>query len=396
MAKVKTTSRRNPGSKRPAGPDVKPESVRHIEAAAAASGLWGEIITWSAGGEQAFANVTKALHTAGLSDEVAKEMLPKHAWTRASQKLAKERVILLVDDSQDGKLTFQINRVLVKDKAATFPAEARLTLDLKSGKVECDESAGLAAAAQEALDRAIAVRTAGDITQIVQRLFDREGGAFPDLYPIRQQGGAYFVPARYDHFTNKIEQFLDAMGGGINRFPVPKGATASGDRSVAGIVLDGVKAVVAGYKLEASGFDMEKTRESTFDRKIETVRQAREKLLELRAFLGANVETLDAELEEIDGTIKKAAGEAKRFREADFTVACPGCATECAMDKGETACTCRSCGLAFEVEWDEAEEAPPAKPEKAPKKAAKAGKDDGADDAGGDGADDALLARAAS
>ena len=62
--------------------------------------------------------------------------------------------------------------------------------DKADGAVDCDLP-GLATLAQEELDEAMGVRTAGDVTAVIQRLFDRQA----DLFPIREQGGCYFVPA---------------------------------------------------------------------------------------------------------------------------------------------------------------------------------------------------------
>ena len=47
-----------------------------------------------------------------------------------------------------------------------------LTLDKATGKVTC-ELPGLATLAQEELDRCIDARTGGDVTRVVQRLFER-------------------------------------------------------------------------------------------------------------------------------------------------------------------------------------------------------------------------------
>src|SRR5262249_32983044 len=63
---------------------------------------------------------------------------------------------------------------------------------------------GLATLAQEELDRCIEARTGGDVTRIVQRLFERQA----DLFPIRPAGGAYFTPQEHAAFVDKVQCFL--------------------------------------------------------------------------------------------------------------------------------------------------------------------------------------------
>ena len=93
-----------------------------------------------------------------------------------------------------------------------------LTLDKATGKVTCDLP-GLATLAQEQLDRCIDARTGGDVTRVVQRLFERQA----DLFPIREQGGCYFVPQEHVGFVDRVQAFLGKLNGRLVRFPVPAG-----------------------------------------------------------------------------------------------------------------------------------------------------------------------------
>jgi len=357
--KRKTVGLSNPGSKSKGAADVKGETVSQMEAAAAVSS-WGEIITWNAGGAKAHADVVKALEAAGLDAAVAKAMLPRHAWTRACGRLAKDRVINLVDDSDKKRLGFQFNRIDIQAGEANFPLEATVWVDTQTGDVSSSHP-GLQAAGQEALNRAMAERTAGDITNIVQRIFDAAGGAFPDLYAIRQQGGCYFVPSKHGVLTDKIEQFLREMGGNIRRFAVPKGH-ASSERSMGEAVLDGVRHVIAGYKAEAETLDVETTRATTWENKIAAVRAAREKVLELDAFLGAKRDQLAADLDAIDDALRDKAGVSKAVRDAETVAACPDCGRPQPVEEGAASHVCSNpaCGVEFELEWETEPAAAPA------------------------------------
>ena len=91
--------------------------------------------------------------------------------------------------------------------------------------------------AQRELDERITARTAGDVTTVIQRLFDRHA----DLFRIRDQGGCYFVPAAHMEFVEKVEKFVSVLNGNLRRFPIPAG-TPQGDRSVKESVADGLDA----------------------------------------------------------------------------------------------------------------------------------------------------------
>src|SRR5262249_28344166 len=146
-----------------------------------------------------------------------------------------------------------------------------LVLDKESGKVSC-ELEGLATLAQERLDEAIVARTGGDVTRVVQRLFDRQA----DLFPIRPQGGCYFVPAAHCSFVDKVQTFLGKLNGQLLRFPVPAG-TAEGDRSVKEAVACGLAAMIQDHRAAIALFG-EDTRESTLERAAERIRITRHKL----------------------------------------------------------------------------------------------------------------------
>src|SRR6185369_4223802 len=78
-----------------------------------------------------------------------------------------------------------------------YALETMLTLDKTTGTVTCDLP-GLATLAQEELDRATDARTVSDVTRVIQKLFDRHA----DLFPIRPQGGCYFVSDRHTAFVD--------------------------------------------------------------------------------------------------------------------------------------------------------------------------------------------------
>jgi hypothetical protein len=233
--------------------------------------MLGEVVTWNTGGTaHIHADIVQALKDASLDDKVARELLPRHAFSRAAKKLTEERVIDVLRDEKD-TITFQFTKRVIESDEWSYKKETLLKLDKTSGKITCDIPA-LEAKAQQELDRAMEVRTSADITKMIQKLFDAEA----DLFPIRDQGGVYFVPDQYVGFTAKVETFVQKIGGRINRFPVPAN-TAQGDRSVSDAIVNGLSLVIADHEEAVEGFGLD-TRHDTIARQAEKIKQTRVKV----------------------------------------------------------------------------------------------------------------------
>ena len=206
---------------------------------AAGTRLLGEVISWTCSGVSVtHPTLLTALRDAGLDEHVARELAAKHAFTRACKKLCDRRIIRQVAEDETC-VKFQFTQESRDGDRYEYALETMLTLDKKTGTVTCDLP-GLATLAQEELDRATDARTGSDVTKVIQKLFDRHA----DLFPIRPQGGCYFVPEKYVAFVNKVQAMLGRLNGQILRFPVPAG-TAEGDRSVKDAVAAGEPAATA-------------------------------------------------------------------------------------------------------------------------------------------------------
>lgn len=343
VAKQKTTMRKNPGSKAPKNGMAAGAPAELAEAKSLP--LLGEIITWSAGGPQPYAGVLAALKGAGLNDTVARAMLPRHAFARACRKLGQDRVINLVDETAN-ELVFQFTRVAFDNAAKEyrFNTEAKVTLTKSTGDLDCPAAPELATAAAQLLAREIATRTPGDIGNVVQRLFEQEA----DLFPIREQGGAYFVPDRHQAFTLKIVSFLEAMGGTVHRWPVPRG-TPHGDRAAREAVADGFRKAVKGH-LDAVGRFDATTRDSTWETRLEEVRETRFKAEAYRDLLQDQVSEIDEALAKAAESIREQHRKWAAVKDVPH-VRCDHCGVPNAVDEGAASCVCKGCGKAFEIEW---------------------------------------------
>jgi hypothetical protein len=131
-----------------------------------------------------------ALRGAGLDEGVARELAPKHAFTRACRKLSDRRIIRQVAEDE-AAVRFQFTSESRGSDRIEYALETMLTLDKRSGTATCDLP-GLATLAQEELDRCLDARSGADVTRVIQKLFDRHA----DLFPVRPQGGCYFGAIR--------------------------------------------------------------------------------------------------------------------------------------------------------------------------------------------------------
>lgn len=278
-----------------------PVAPATVFGAPAGGKMLGEIVTWTVSGGVSFAGLTASLRSNGLDEKAAREMAPRHAFTRACSKLSDQRIIRRTDEDAE-TITFQFTRESKVGDQYQYDYETKLVLNKQTGDVTC-EKAELAAAARVAIDEQIANRTAGDVTTVIQKLFDKHA----DLFRIREQGGCYFVPDRFADFLTKIEGFVTGVNGTLRRFPVPAG-TAHGDRSVREAVVDGLNDVIAEHAaaIENFGFD---TRDKTFESAAERIKQTRFKIEAYAEYLGEQRAKLEAALAEAAVGLRKRVAE---------------------------------------------------------------------------------------
>lgn len=264
---------------------MTPAAVPH----AATIRLLGEVISWTCSGVAVtHAALVAALADAGLDENVARELAPRHAFTRACRKLSDQRIIRQVGEDES-TLRFQFTTESRDGDKFDYQLETMLSLDKRTGRVTC-HLPGLATLAQEHLDRAIEARTGSDVTRIIQRLFERHA----DLFAIRPQGGCYFCPQKHCGFVDKVQTFLGRINGQVLRFPIQAG-TAEGDRSVKEAVAAGLAALIAEHRdaIESFGTD---TRDETMTRAAEKIRKTQFKIAAYAEYLAEEQARLDREL----------------------------------------------------------------------------------------------------
>src|SRR4051812_37660159 len=93
--------------------------------------LLGEVISWNlpVNTVVGYQDLLTALRNAGLDEKVAREMLPRHAFSRAAKVLAEQRIIRCTEDAPN-KMTFQFTKEHLDQQKARFQYEYETTLEL--------------------------------------------------------------------------------------------------------------------------------------------------------------------------------------------------------------------------------------------------------------------------
>ena len=179
----------------------------------------GAIITWFPGKNRiGFAELRNALSTAGLDPNLAKDMAPRNAFSRAAREMQENRVIDRIDDDAAdaaGEIRFQFTGKQLSD-GIQYYKECDLYLNKETGYVRCDIEE-LRSEATRLIAEHMVQRTPADVTRLVQRVFESQGG---DLIPIRQQGGCYFVPVTHLALVNSVNIMLNEIGGNLNQWKI--------------------------------------------------------------------------------------------------------------------------------------------------------------------------------
>jgi hypothetical protein len=242
--------------------------------------LAGHIVAWDARTDTAhtYKEVIKALENAEFDPSVAKELLPRHAFSRACHKMEEERQIdVFKEEGED--IVFQLTKRKLEESGWEFEKETFLRLDKITGKIVCPNK-HLEEFATALLAASTEQRTTSDITKIVQKLFDESDA---DFWPIRKQGGAYFVPLEHSKFIAQIELFLRHLGGEVTTFPIAKG-TQYGDEAVQKSLTSHIETIVADHIRAVSEFSIN-TRKDTIESAADRIKATRVKIEAYASYL---------------------------------------------------------------------------------------------------------------
>lgn len=281
-------------------PNTAPRSTEDLKTVASGARIVGEVIAWTPGaGTRTHHAVVAAMTRAGLDAKAARDILPRNAFNRACSLLEKNRVIDAVPEQNIGDIfayQFSTKRAVASStdfqlsKEWVYDTEAIVHVDKDTGKVWCKDD-NLREKVQTLVDEAVVNRTASDITRIVQKLFDTHA----DLFPIREQGGAYFVPFEHLAFVSQVESFLAALGGRVSRFPVAE--PNSSNKSVAEAVSEGLASIIQDHEAAVAEFGFS-THDATLKAAADKIRDTRVKIEAYASYLSDKKGVLLASIDE--------------------------------------------------------------------------------------------------
>lgn len=266
----------------------------------------GNIASWeSPKDEVQFDDLRRALDRNGFDEELAKEMAPRNAFSRACKQMKEARVIDKVEETGD-EIKFQLTKKSLVGTELEYTKECDLYLNKDSGRVHGTDDQ-LALHAESLVIHHQSVRCSADITRLIQKIFDTQGG---DLVPVRKQGGIYFVPHTHTELIHRVGSLMAALGGSLNLFAIDAEDEKTKE-SVANQMTDHLLNLIGEFKDSCRGITDE-TGQAVIERRCETAKEIRGKLESYQSLLSGYAtkiasEINDAEREFIEATIRKAA-----------------------------------------------------------------------------------------
>jgi len=241
----------------------------------------GEIITWDIRvGQVPVGKIREALEDANLGASTLQDLRLRSVFNRAMNKLKAGRLIDEVEREGD-IIKFQLTRKEKREGCIDHNYDCIINLNAETGEITCPEDEELAKKAADLLDDVAEHRSSGDLSRLVQRLFESRA----DLFSINpRKGVAYFVPHVHKDFSDNVKQFFTAVGGVLERFPVPD--DGEGNASVAGAIDYGLADM--GRELEQAIREWDDTtRESTKKKAAKKIEDLRFKHECYSEYLGA-------------------------------------------------------------------------------------------------------------
>lgn len=260
------------------------------------TGQLGQIVSWKCPSQVRLDVLRDGLRQSGLANDMVAELAPRNAMTRALREMSDSRVIrkLRLDNSL---LVFQITHEDRGTKEITYNKEAEVAVNIDTGAVLATDAA-IEQQARTLLAEHIGKRLTHDLTALVQRLFDQHQA---DLIPIRDAGGAYFVPDHHHALVTQVRTLLTAIGGSLRSFSVRLG---DGDTSAS--VAESMAEYFNGLLEDFHKSIAELTSDSRHDvlvRRAAKIAELRQKLSCYRGLLQQFASTIDDSIAKSEQTL---------------------------------------------------------------------------------------------
>ena len=254
-------------------------------------GQLGQIVAWRVPSSVSVDTLRAALAAARLDPDLAGELHPRYVLARALRDMKSGRVICKLKELTEHTVSFQLTLQQAGVTQVDYQREAVVALNLQSGVVTADDP-GIEAKARELVKEHAAKRLTNDLTRLVQHVYDQHRA---DLIPIRDQGGAYFVPDQHRALVDQSRVFLSAIGGRLNSFAVRLGCSDTAE-SVAESMADYLQRLIVEFRESCADITMD-SRRDVVNRRNERAAELRRRLECYRGILGAAATGIDTAID---------------------------------------------------------------------------------------------------
>lgn len=261
-------------------------------------GQLGQIVTWKVPAMVTLTALRDALTAANLDEELARDLHPRHIFTRALREMKAGRVICRLQcDDAENRVSFQLTRQDAGITEVVYDREAQVNMDLHTGTITADNPE-IEERARLLFEDHTAKRLTGDLTRLVQQVFDRERA---DLVPLREQGGVYFVPDQHKDLVEQVRTLLHGIHGRLNSFAIRLGC-ADTAQSVADSLSEHLAGLIEEFRASCAGISPD-SRDGAIARREGRIAELRRRLECYRGLLGAYAQSIEAEINKADGEL---------------------------------------------------------------------------------------------
>jgi hypothetical protein len=276
----------------------------------------GYIISWRVPANVDIQALRRSLVAAGLSTDLAPDLKPAQVVARTAGFIAKATT-----EKDARKLARpvsytarQITREEVGADSLTYTREASLKLDEQTQQIDCDDPA-ISAMLPETIKTIHETRTASDVTRIVQKVVEDAGS---DMIPVREQGGAYFVPSGHG-IMGRIATLLEGVGGELSKFACTLGHGS--DESIANTITDYLLKQIEELQESVNELNETGIRSDVKSRRLSRVAELRDRIRAYATLIQAQGSKLDDALNKAEASLLAKLGPNKEARPVEAVAA---------------------------------------------------------------------------
>ncbi|CAN5863501.1 hypothetical protein BH11GEM2_BH11GEM2_40820 [soil metagenome] len=260
----------------------------------------GYIISWKVPATVDLLALRSALVAAGLASDLAPDLKPAALVARTSGYIAK--LTSTEDAKKLSRPAGHAARQLTREEHAvgstdlTYTKEASLSLASDGVTLLCDD-ATLALMLPTTSSEVYNSRTASDVTRIVQAVVASAGS---DLIPVREQGGAYFIPSGHAVIA-QVGALLRGIGGELATFACSLGHGT--EASVSNCITDYMLKQIGELQEAVEELNEKGIRADVKSRRLSRVAELRERVGAYATLVGASAVKLNTAIDVAEATL---------------------------------------------------------------------------------------------